>query len=429
MIKAVFFDLDDTLIDSFKYHRKASREAFTSIGVDYNKISNIARKNYNFMGMRVIEILIILKNIAGISEKEFPLSKLSKIREEIFLEYVKNDVELLPGAEKALKLSKKNFEITGIVSSGTTKYINLFLKRFNLKDYIDIVVSGNDIKKGKPSPDCYLKAYQLLPHKLKIKKSECLVVEDALNGIKAAQAAKLKTLLIPYKNSKEKVNSDWRMNSLNNFNSKYINTIKKPGIKAIIFDFGNVLYKWDNALFAKTMKLYSNKSIPYITKLLSKPSYLPVRHETGKISPETFCIKVSKKCNMKISKKEFKNAFVNIFTPIHATLKLIPELKKNYQLALLTDTNFWHHQEYMKKTPFYKYFNTISLSYKLGVLKPNKKIYIDTLKKLGLKPEECVFIDDVKKNTLGAKKLGIHTIHYTTHKKLIDSLKKLDIKY
>lgn len=90
-------------------------------------------------------------------------------------------------------------------------------------------------------------------------------------------------------------------------------------------------------------------------------------------------------------------------------LKLIPELKKHFKLALVSDA--WPSMrliyDYNNVT---QYFDSITISSELGILKPHKLMYQSALDNLNLKPEECIFLDDNIDNCIGAKKIGITPI-------------------
>lgn len=201
MIKAVFFDLDDTLVDSLKLHLKANRLAFEKFGYNYDLIQE-KTKNLDFMGRRVSDILIIKRDAFGISEKELRAKILIETRENFFIELVKNETILLPGAIKILKTLKEKNIITAIVSSGSKKYINVVLDKFKLEKIVDFIISGDGVEKGKPDPECYQKAFKYLnDYYGKFDKKECLVVEDTENGVIAANKSRLKILLVPSKHS------------------------------------------------------------------------------------------------------------------------------------------------------------------------------------------------------------------------------------
>jgi len=216
-IRAVFFDLDETLIDADYCHHLASQKAFALFGLNYDqaKQKSIA---FDPIGRRINDILEVRRNALAINEKTLPLKKLCQVRENIFLKCISQKAKLFPGARQAIIHARKHAEIVAITSSGTRKYINFFLDKFKFKKYIDYIVGEQDVKKGKPNPEIYLKAFSLLPKKLKIKKQECLVVEDSINGVKAAQAAKFKVLFVPSKYTKATIKTNYQLKSLKNFN-------------------------------------------------------------------------------------------------------------------------------------------------------------------------------------------------------------------
>ena len=99
-------------------------------------------------------------------------------------------------------------------------------KKFNLSDNFDVVVSAaDDVKNGKPAPDIFLKAAE----KLNVKPEECVVVEDALNGIKAAKAAGMKCIANTNSFPKDKLTEADLI--IDNFNELTIDTIKQLGEK------------------------------------------------------------------------------------------------------------------------------------------------------------------------------------------------------
>jgi len=220
MIRAIFFDLDDTLVDSLSLHLRANRLVFEKFGYDYNLIQEKV-KNIDFMGRRVSDNLIIRRNHSNISEKELPARKLIEAREEIFLKLAKDESKIYPGAIDLLSKLKELNKINAIVSSGSKKYINLIFNKFKLEKFINFVISSDQVKKGKPEPECYKKAFEYLNTNYgNYKKNECLVVEDTENGVIAADRAGFKILLVPSKYSvlPKSIKPSYQIKSLEKFN-------------------------------------------------------------------------------------------------------------------------------------------------------------------------------------------------------------------
>jgi len=118
MIKAVFFDLDETVLDASQCHIIAGKNVLEKHGINFDEALKRIEK-YDFMGKRISEIIELMRNEMGFSEKEIPLKSLLLEREKIFLQLVPDKAYLLPGAKKAIKQSKNANKIVAIVSSGT----------------------------------------------------------------------------------------------------------------------------------------------------------------------------------------------------------------------------------------------------------------------------------------------------------------------
>ncbi len=193
-------------------------------------------------------------------------------------------------------------------------------------------------------------------------------------------------------------------------------------IKAIIFDYGNVISALDNTLFLKAIAGSSEKTVPELHELIYVQSDLPTRYETGLISSQEFFSRTKKLCGLRISQSDFIRAFTGIFTPIQSTLDLIQRLKPEYRLGLLSNTNEWDFTYEIAKISVFNLFDTVTVSYRVKAMKPDRAMYLDALTKLGLKPEECVYIDDIKEYADAASALGIRGIQYIDHDSLLGSL-------
>jgi putative hydrolase of the HAD superfamily len=200
-------------------------------------------------------------------------------------------------------------------------------------------------------------------------------------------------------------------------------------IKAIIFDYGNVIHRWDNDIFLKEFVRLSGKDYNHVVDVIFGHG-LHHKLETGEISDIIFFKKVTDQLNLKISQDEFFRLFSSkLFQEIKTTISLIKELKKNYNVALLSNTNKIDFNYIIKKSEVLPLFDAVTLSFEVGHKKPEKEIYLDALKKLSLKPGECVYIDDIKEFSDAASRFGIHGIHYTSYENLIKELKKLNVKF
>lgn len=187
MIKAVIYDLDDLMVNSNPLHGEAWGILLEKYGRKRSDLPENLRSKW--IGMRVIDIT---KEIIKKLKLKVDLESFYKERTKIFLELVKKKLKSMPGLLYSLKLFKENDFKIAIASSGAKKYIQIVLSRFRISDYFDVVVSGDDVKIGKPNPETYIVACK----KLNLRPENCLVLEDATKGIESAKSAGCKCIAI-----------------------------------------------------------------------------------------------------------------------------------------------------------------------------------------------------------------------------------------
>jgi len=200
-------------------------------------------------------------------------------------------------------------------------------------------------------------------------------------------------------------------------------------IKAIIFDFGNVIGKFTNEIFMGKVSNLTGKSKEEIFELIYKKSGLPEKFETGLISSQDFFEEISKLCGLKVSYEELKDIYSkDKFTLIEGMTELIESLKENYKIGLLSNTSEWDFDYMMKTVPMIKTFDTITTSFKVKAMKPNPKIWEDALNKLQLKAEECVYADDILEYAETAEKLGFKAVQFVDTEKFKSDLKSFGVE-
>ncbi|MFA5011856.1 MAG: HAD-IA family hydrolase [Ignavibacteria bacterium] len=202
---------------------------------------------------------------------------------------------------------------------------------------------------------------------------------------------------------------------------------KKSGIKNIIFDLGNTLVYFDLGYFysgiaEREKRLNAAKFKKFIIK-----NRLDIKLITGRLSHKDFFKKLKKKFDLKIGYNDFIYFYSDIFWVNENMKRFLEKISrvKKYKLYLLSNTDSPHINFINNNFPFIKIIKNRVLSYKVNMAKPDKKIFQYTLDKFKLLPEETVLIDDIKENLLSAQKLGINTIHYSSHRKFTSEISRL----
>ena len=200
-------------------------------------------------------------------------------------------------------------------------------------------------------------------------------------------------------------------------------------VRALIFDFGNVQYRFDNGRFLAGLSRLCGRSAEELKRAIYDDSSLSLDYEAGRIDSPTFLAGVSARCGRELTEAEFLPVFTDLFAPIGTTLELIRKLKPTYRIGLLSNTSPWHFEHAIRTCPVFPLYDTVTLSYEVGSSKPDPRIYQDALAKLDLPPAACVYIDDLPPFAEAATKLGVIGLTYTTPVALMAQLRQLKVAF
>jgi HAD superfamily hydrolase (TIGR01509 family) len=184
MRKAVVFDMDGIVIDSEPIHSLAFKEVLSEYGVPY-----VTDEIVHVPGLGSKENWEILKERFGFEEDT---SVLVAKRRQAYLRALKNRLEPRPGLLKLLdELAEKGYALA--LATSSTSSVDVVLDGLNIRRYFDAVVGGTEVTKTKPDPEIFLK----VAIKLDNSTEECLAIEDAVAGMKAAKRAGMKCIAVP----------------------------------------------------------------------------------------------------------------------------------------------------------------------------------------------------------------------------------------
>lgn len=199
--KAIIFDMDGTLIDSVGVWNKVDMELIKELGC-LEKLNEIEIQRQRDNKLREFS----KSENPYIDYCQFLNSKYSsrltgeevlKKRYDIAQNYLKNEIDYKDDVPELLKLLKeKNYTLV-IASTTRRKNMDIYcnennniINKANIKDYFSIVYTREDAKEIKPNPEIYLR----IVNELKVRKDECLIFEDSLIGIDAANNAEIEAV-------------------------------------------------------------------------------------------------------------------------------------------------------------------------------------------------------------------------------------------
>lgn len=194
-IDLFIFDMDGLLFDTETIYMEYGREILENM--DYNISDELLERT---IGLTNEETKKIYLTEYG---KNFPYDEISlKIYNYIIERGSKGEIPLMKGAQELLKyLFKKGKKIV-LGTSSDSLMANTLLESKGIKKYFSHIVTSNDVERGKPDPEVFLRG----AGKLNINPSKTIVFEDSINGIKAAYVAGMLPIMIPNKiNSTEEI--------------------------------------------------------------------------------------------------------------------------------------------------------------------------------------------------------------------------------
>ncbi len=194
MLRAVIFDFDGVITDSEILHLRAFNGVLVQYGIE------ITKKNYykEYLGLTDIDCfnLVVERNRSKLDSQR--IEDLVKQKNQIFEELAKNEGQIIEGVRDFLQMLRENNIPMAICSGAVLTEIELILEQSRLRNLFTIVVSAEQVRRGKPHPDGFLLTLKRLNYNIQspILANQCIVIEDSHWGLEAARAAGMHTIAV-----------------------------------------------------------------------------------------------------------------------------------------------------------------------------------------------------------------------------------------
>ena len=182
--RGVIFDLDGVLIDSFALHHEALEALASELGVTASEEFHRAR-----FGTRTVDTLRAMLP-EGLSDEE--IARLVERKEAMFRELARGRLTSPPGALELVRSLKASGFQLAIGSSTLAENVAEVLEELGITWAFDAISTGDEVGAGKPEPDIFL----LAAAKLGLPPGRCVVVEDAVPGVEAANRARCPVIAV-----------------------------------------------------------------------------------------------------------------------------------------------------------------------------------------------------------------------------------------
>lgn len=207
MISTVIFDMDGVIIDSEPVYFEVEQGLFNELGLELTR-----EEHSKYVGRS--DLWKTVKENYGL---DFDIDEIHEKGKRRYLEIISTSFDDGPidGVAGLIKDLHDNDVTLVLASSSEMNHIELILTKFNLLKYFDLRISGADLETSKPHPEIFLKAAEMAD----AKPENCLVIEDSMNGVRAAKAANMKCIGYKNPNSGDQnlSDADWIISSFDEF--------------------------------------------------------------------------------------------------------------------------------------------------------------------------------------------------------------------
>ena len=217
-MKAVIFDMDGVLVDSEPIHFEVDKRVMSKCGVD---ISDDVLNDY--VGISNPEMWIDLKRKYSLKES---VDELLRCQSGMKIQVLNSiEIEPIPGIRELLDDLFGNRVVMGIASSSPRFFIEAVIDKFGIRHYFKTVMSGEEVKRGKPEPDLFLRTAELM----QVAPEECVVIEDSGHGVKAALSAGMHCIgfINPNSGRQDLSNASFIVNNIYKLNYTVIQSLGK----------------------------------------------------------------------------------------------------------------------------------------------------------------------------------------------------------
>ena len=199
-------------------------------------------------------------------------------------------------------------------------------------------------------------------------------------------------------------------------------------MKAILFDLGKVLVDFNFETGVQALHAACSISRNRLEEVLWDENWI-CRYERGEISTSEFHAYLRETADLGMDLPDFCETWSSVFLPdLLVSEDLLLALKRKYPLILVSNTNELHIDFVRTNYRVLDYFDHHVLSYEVGSLKPDRKIFEYAIAVSGHEPEALFFTDDREENIVAARQLGMHAHQFKTELQLVDALQQAGIE-
>ncbi len=198
-------------------------------------------------------------------------------------------------------------------------------------------------------------------------------------------------------------------------------------VEAVIFDLGRVLVGVDvqRGLFERLVDMAGADAESVLLRLHADEVFR--RFNAGVTTPREFYAEVGERVDLDLSFETFATSWCEIFFPLEGMRELLQDVQARVSVGLLSDTDPLHWFAIRQAYPWINRIEKPTLSFEIGVTKPDLRAFAAAVNNVGMPAERCLFVDDLTRNVEGARSAGLQAERFTGCEALRTSLRRYDI--
>ncbi len=194
MLRAVIFDFDGVITDSEILHFRAFNQVLAQYGIELTKDDYYK----TYLGFNDADCYKLLIGQGLLKTDKQQIKNLIEQKKRIFEQLAKAEGKMIEGVRDFLTMLEQNNIPMAICSGALLTEVKMVLEDARLRHLFEVIVSGEQVKKGKPDPEGFLLSLQRLNENREnpITAEQCIAIEDSHWGLEAAKAAGMHTIAV-----------------------------------------------------------------------------------------------------------------------------------------------------------------------------------------------------------------------------------------
>ncbi len=195
--------------------------------------------------------------------------------------------------------------------------------------------------------------------------------------------------------------------------------------RLVLFDYGNVMAWFDNRRFIRRLLAGSPRDPEVAWRQLYAHTALASEFERGELDEAVFRQRVCDILGIPLDCALFDEAFAGIFVRSEVMTALVEWLAPRCRIGLLSNTNALHERLEIRTNPALRWFNQLTMSHRVGAMKPDPAIYHDAIAQAGMAPEHILYLDDIPDYVAEGRRQHLWAWQVTDHDKIAARVRAL----